>query len=220
MDRFVRRVTSALVLLTSLSLHAEVLTRDLGDDLSYTRAEVLPRDLPPPGPNKQPLILDLRYSLADAEASTALNAWLDSRASGKTPVFVLINSETALALRDLLKGHASGTGVITIGRASAETKPDIPVSTSDEEERRAYDAAKSEKIEALITENADKTRVDEASIMHARRNLLEEESFESNPLDRITPTDKKPESKTRPPVDRALQRAVHLHRAMRAPKLI
>lgn len=219
-NRFVGRITCALLLLVSPSLQAELLARDLGDDLSYARPEVLPGDLPPTGAEKRPLILDLRYSLAEAEAPTALNAWLNARASAKTPVFVLINSDTAPGLRDLLKDRTPGTGVLTIGRVSAETKPDIPVSTSDEEERRAYDAAKSGTIEALITENADKTRVDEATIMHARRNLQEEESFESNPLDRITPTEKKSEPSTRPPVDRALQRAVHLHRAMRALKLI
>ena len=40
--------TAVWVISLSLSLKAEILTRDLGDELRYFRAQVLPTDLPLP----------------------------------------------------------------------------------------------------------------------------------------------------------------------------
>lgn len=204
----------ALALFTS-ALQAELITRDLGENLYYFRARVLPRDLPPAELKEKSVILDLRYALAENDATTALQTWLESTATVKTPVFVLINADTAPAIREFLDARRSHPGLVTIGQAIPGFEPDIAVDSSSDEERRAYDALTPEtRIEALITENADKPRIDEASIMRARADA-QDEPVEANPLDRLTPTEKKTDSPP-PPIDRTLQRAVHLHRALLA----
>ena len=203
-----------LVLFTS-ALQAEPITRDLGENLYYLRARVLPGDLPPEALKEKTVILDLRYALAEDEATTALQTWLQSRAMAETPVFVLINAGTAPALREFLAEQRSHSRLITIGRTASGFEPDISVESSDDEERRAYDTLTPDiRIETLLTENADKPRIDEASIMRARADA-QDEPIEANPLDRLTPTEKKTDSPP-PPIDRALQRAVHLHRALLA----
>jgi hypothetical protein len=197
-----------------------LVTRDLGSDLQYFRAQVLPADLPTKEIKPTPLILDLRYTLAETDAATLLDAWLESRATEKTPVFLLLNSETAPALRERLIGRVQKRPhVISIGRITVgDEKPDIPIHTTAEEERRAYEAfERAPSVQSLVVENADKPRVDEASIMKARTDA-EEEELDVNPLDRITPTETKPPATPPPPIDRALQRAVHLHQALRALK--
>jgi hypothetical protein len=212
------RFLACCILIASAPLHAKPVNHELADSLLYFRAEVIPRDLPPADVKSGPLILDLRFALAEADATTALDAWLKLRATPVTPVFLLINSDTAPDLRKLLTDVMSRHSVITIGRATEEIKPDIEIETSNEEERRAYDALEQNApIDSLLAENADKPRVDEAAIMRAR-DEAGEELFEANPLDRIAPTDTKSEAKAAPPIDRALQRAVHLHRALRALK--
>ena len=197
-----------LALFTS-ALQAEPITRDLGENLYYLRARVLPGDLPPEALKEKTVIL------AEDEATTALQTWLQSRAMAETPVFVLINAGTAPALREFLAEQRSHSRLITIGRTASGFEPDISVESSDDEERRAYDALTPDiRIETLLTENADKPRIDEASIMRARADA-QDEPIEANPLDRLTPTEKKTDSPP-PPIDRALQRAVHLHRALLA----
>jgi hypothetical protein len=198
---------------------AELVTRDLGNDLRYFRAQVIPSDLPSTQVKSGPLVLDLRYALAEAEAANAFDAWLKFRATAKTPVFLLINSETAPALRDMISASpATRPYVISIGRPTTDTKPDIAINTTADEERRAYDALESTKaVESLLVENTDKARVDEASIMRARSEA-EEQELDANPLDRITPTETKAQPTARTPIDRALQRAVHLHHGLRALK--
>jgi hypothetical protein len=202
----------------SISVHAAPVNRELGDGLLYFRAEIVPRDLPPADVKAGPLILDLRYALADTDASTALNTWLKLRATPATPVFLLVNPDTAPGLRDLLMNGPLRDSVITLGRATEDLKPDIEIETSSDDERRAYDGLEqTSSIESLLVENADKPRVDEASIMRAR-DEAGDELFDADPLDRISPTETKSETKSAPPTDRALQRAVHLHRALRALK--
>lgn len=212
------RVLVCCVLISPISLHAAPVNRELGDGLLYFRAEIIPRDLPPADVKAGPLVLDLRYALAESDASTALNTWLNLRAKPATPVFLLVNSDTAPALKDQLKHVTTRDSVITLGRSTDDFKPDIEIETASDEERRAYDLlAETASIDSLLVENANKPRVDEASIMRAR-DEAGEELFEANPLDRLSPTDTKLEVKSEPPIDRALQRAVHLHRALRALK--
>ncbi|HTO04700.1 MAG TPA: hypothetical protein VL069_13405 [Opitutus sp.] len=209
--------TLALVALAFFTgaLQAEPISRDLGDNLHYFRARVLPGDLPPADGKPKSLILDLRYALAENEAATALQTWLNAKATVETSVFVLINSDTAPALRELLATRRAHPGLITIGRIASGFEPDLVVDSSSDEERRAYDALTPDtKLATLLTENADKPRIDEASIMRARADA-QEEPIEANPLDRLNPTEKKSESPP-PPIDRALQRAIHLHRALLA----
>jgi hypothetical protein len=110
--------------------------------------------------------------------------------------------------------------VITIGRASADTTPDITIESTGDEERRAYAALEhSSSIESLITENADKPRNDEATIMRARADPNGGQTDTSSP-DGVTPAGKKAEPPPPLLIDHALQRAVQLHRALLALKRI
>ena len=204
------------VLVIAFPAHAESGARDLGEGLRYFRAKVLPADLPSAEVKTGPLVLDLRYATGDKPAAAELDAWLSLRATAKTPVMLLINADTEPSIREILHSKAARAGVVTIGRPDEGTLPDIPVETTAEEERRAYDALEhSKSIETLLVENADKPRLDEASIMRARSEA-QDEPLEANPMERVAATDAKTEPAPRPPIDRALQHAVHLHRALRA----
>jgi len=163
-------------------------------------------------------VLDLRYTLAEAEAAVALDAWLKFRATPRTPVVILINPDTAPALRELFQPTKKHAHVITMGRAAAEMNPDISIQISAEDERRAYDALENgSTIAALTVENADKPRVDEASIMRSRSEnggVLADASA----LDDLAPGEKKAAPAPPLPIDHVLQRAIHLQHALQALK--
>jgi hypothetical protein len=211
-------VFASVVLFASMSLGADPLTRDVGENLRYVRAHVVPADLPSPVAKPGAVILDLRYTLAEAGAPMALAAWIKSQSAASTPLIVLMNHDTAPALRESLAAHINRSGLITIGRASSDITPDLAIESTSEEERRAYDALENNSsIESLITENAQKPRIDEASIMRARADPDSAEADTDFPEDPTSP-EKKMEAAPPPPVDRALQRAIHLHRALLALK--
>ena len=197
-------------------LRADPVERDVGDGIRYLRSHVLPADLPSANVKSAPMILDLRYTTAEPEAATALDAWIKFRALPHTPVIVLLNLETASVLRDSLVRWAKHPNVITVGHLDAETAPDISVATSADDEKKAYEALENgSTISALITENADKPRVDEASIMRSRSESGGALS-DASVLDDVPPDGKKVPAPPPPLIDRVLQRAVHLHRALQA----
>jgi hypothetical protein len=215
---------SFLALATGLiPSRAELVSRDLGQGLGYFRAHALPDELPPASVKPGPMVLDLRFTSAEGSANTALDAWLKFRATPETPVFLLINSDTAPILRRLLAAGPARPGVVTLGGSAEDFTPDIVIGDSADEERRAYDALEhGASVLSLTTENAGKPRVDEASIMHDRANPPAEIA-ESDPLDL---QDKHPAEPTSPPppsaglvaIDHSLQRAVQLHRSLLALK--
>ncbi len=182
--------------------------RDLGRNLAYQRIHTLPADLPiTEATRKQPWVLDLRYTPGDATAANALQAWIRFQATTRTPIFILANPETERALVTPFLGRNDPMGVIVIGRAGGGFAPNIAIQSSAADERRAYDAFEAgAEVTALISENAGKSRNDEASLSRDR-------ASEPRP-DSVTPNSKEPS----PPVDTALQRAVHLHRALLALK--
>ena len=151
-------------------------------------------------------MLDVRYVRADAEASLALAAWLRFRASPRTPVFVLANGATSADVRTALAGLGPAEGVLVIGAPADDFAPDIAVSVPPEEERRAYDAlATGVALAAVLVEHPDKVRNDEASL--SRDRLAEASADATSEAEKTPPP---------PPIDAALQRAVHVHRALRA----
>lgn len=190
-------------------LMAAPLERDLGQGLKYYRVRALPADLPPsPAQTEKapPCVVDVRFVETDAEAASAFMAWLRFRAKPRTPVFVLANTATSPALLRELAAREKGNGLMLIGAPGRWLEPDVVVRTSAEDEKRAYEALeKSETpIAALITDNPDKVRNDEASFS---RDRLAEASADAA-------ADATGQKKTAPPIDAALQRAVHLHRAL------
>jgi hypothetical protein len=147
-----------------------------------------------------------------------LTTWLASHAAEKTPVFLLINGETALALRTQFAKLEDQPGVISIGRSSPEITPDIAIETSATQERAAYDALeKNATVESLVRENIDKSRIDEASIMQARAEQADAPDDFFGPARPRAP-ETKSDSPPAPLIDRTLQRAVQLHRALIALK--
>ena len=187
------------------------LERDLGQGLGYVRMHRLPADLPAnPRGRVQPSVLDARYTEADADGAIAFVAWLKFRATPRSPVFVLVNAETSSALLASLAARNPATGIVVIGVASARFDPDSPVKISPGDERRAYDAlANGAVVDALLADNPTKVRNDEASLTKGQPNDLPPVSME-------LPVDAPPAKRDGPPVDVALQRAVHLHRALAA----
>ena len=194
----------SLFLFAVASSDAAPLNRDLGLGLAYFRARELPLELPAAEPGRpQPCVLDLRYAHANEQAAATLEAWLRFRATSRTPVFVLANADTAPALLGALAPGDPLPGVIVIGVAARGFNPSLAVQSTAENERRAYDAFENgASLPSLLVENPDKVRNDEASL--AKDRLAE---VAADPVG---------EKEKRPPIDAALQRAVQLHRALRA----
>jgi len=201
-----------LVLLSDVWLSASPLTLDLGQGLAYHRAHALPADLPSASPAKpRPLVLDLRYAAGDADAGTALAAWLKFHAAPRSPIFLLANAATSPALRAAFAARDESAGLVVLGVASAEFTPDVDVPVDPAEERRAYDALETgTALAALIAPPLEKPRYDEAKLVAGRLPA------------RAPPPDLEPAapapSAPPPLIDAVLQRAVHLHRALLALK--
>jgi hypothetical protein len=204
------RMLLSFVLLAAV-VSAAPLERDLGHGLSYYRIHELPADLPAKPPAKpQPRVIDVRYVQADAEAAHAWARWLKSVGTPRAPIFILANAETAAPLlAPLLERENAGLAVL-IGAPGKDFRPQIPVQVSAEDERRAYDALESgTALTALLVDNPDKVRNDEASL--SKDGLAEaaaDSAADAAAKNRPPP----------PPVDAALQRAVHFHRTLVALK--
>lgn len=191
---------------------AAPLVLDLGQGLAYHRAHALPADLPSSSPAKpRPLVLDLRYAAGDADAGTALAAWLKFHAAPRSPIFLLANAATSPALRAAFAARDDAAGLVVLGVGSAEFTPDIALPVDPAEERRAYDALETgTALAALIAPPLEKPRYDEAKLVAGRLPA------------RAPPPDLEPAapapSAPPPLIDAVLQRAVHLHRALLALK--
>jgi hypothetical protein len=213
-------ITVLLLLLTG-PIRAAPLQKDLGEGLAYFRVHELPQDLPAASVKPGAIVLDLRFATAHEDAGTALDAWLSFRATAPTPVFVLLDAQTAEHFASVLAAHQSNPGFLTLGESTEEFTPDVEIDASPDEEKKAYDALeKGASVSSLTTENADKPRNDEAALMHARANPAEEPSdsdladVEQPRIDKTKPALPVPE----PVIDRTLQRAIHVHRGLLALK--
>ncbi len=220
-----KKISAALLAfalpLLSLATEALPLERDLGQGLAYVRIHSLPADLPPAPAKPGALVLDLRYARGSADAVAILGAWLKFRASAHTPVFVLVNAGTAPAVLEFLEDTEPMPGLLTLGTASSKFVPDVTLRISAATERSAYDALEhGTPLETLLTDNPTKPRHDEAAIAqdHAASSA-DSEDDEAGPDDSRTPAAVLPVAPP-PLIDSALQRAVHLHRALLALKKI
>ena len=213
------RSVAAFFLLFSIA-HAAPLPRDLGQGLAYYRLHELPGDLPTAeSARKQSCVLDLRYLHGEAAAATALQAWLKFHATPRVPVFVLANADTGADLLASLWPRGPRSSVVVIGAPAKDFHPDIAVAISADEERRAYDAFdQNVPLASLLTDNPNKPRNDEARLAkdHSAQPLppLPDEAADDlfAPASENSPAAKAPA----PLIDAALQRAVHLHRALLA----
>jgi hypothetical protein len=205
-----------LLLAASRGVGAAPLERDLGRGLTYLRIAQLPADLPAKTAEPhQAFVLDLRFANADLAAGKAFEAWLKFHASAKSPLTILINTETSpLLLRAFLTSPLP-PGVVTIGPASSEFKADVPVDVSPQADRLAYDAlANGTPIEDLVAHKLDKPRRDEAELARQHTNGSTDEDSEAQPPKAaVTPA---PGAVAAPVIDLVLVRAVQLHRALLA----
>jgi hypothetical protein len=203
----IRLIILSWFLVSGLALAAP-LERDVGAGLIYVRVHSIPADLPAtPGGRVPACIVDVRYVETDGDGAAAFAAWLKGRATTRTPVFVIANADTARPLLKELGAHERGTGIAVVGIPRGSFKPDVSVNASADDERKAYDALeKGAAIGTLLSDNPNKVRNDEASLSKDR--LAEASAEATDGSAKQTP----------PPIDAALQRAVHLHRALVALK--
>ncbi len=223
---FASCVLSLFLSALTVPAHAAPFTRDLGEGLVYHRITTLPADLPTAeSARKQPCVLDLRYVRGDAAAGTALDAWLKFRATSRTPVLLLINAETAATVLAPLAARLPATGLVVLGTTSPGLTPDLALKLAPADERRAYDAlAAGATVESLLNDSPEKTRDDEAVLAKEHRSRpapvppLSDDSSDDSPSAMPTTEKPAPTKPAAPPIDSALQRAVHLHRALKALK--
>lgn len=195
------------------ALGAAPVETDLGSGLVYVRVHELPADLPskPATERVRPCVIDLRYVQGGAEEATTFMAWLKFRATQRAPVFVVANSATSGALRTALAAHERSSGIVVVGIPGEGFRPDVAAKGSADTERNAYNAfEQGSALAKLLAENPDKVRNDEASLSKDR---LAEASADA--ADDVIKG-----KRAAPPLDAALQRAVHLHRALVALKKI
>ncbi len=197
-----------LFLVLSASVRASEPT-DLGQGLTYLRINSLiksAQDLRAALLRPAPLVLDLRYTTDEPGAADALRE-LNSQPA-KPKLYVLVSPATPAAVAAILT--ASSTPLVTLGVKDSIPTAQVIVAQTAEADRAAYDAFESgTPLDQLISGKIEKERFDEASLVHEFKNGNHDaQPPEAGPA--------KPGDSPRPPIDRVLQRAVHLHRALLA----
>lgn len=190
---------------------AAPITHDLGQGLTYVRAAALPVDLPDSS-QLRACVLDLRGATGDEAAALALAAWLKFHATERSPVFILANGGTAAPVRAVLATDRLPAGALTLGRPAAGFAPDIAVNVEPAAETQALALlAAGRDPAALLQENAGKARYDEAQMLRELAGAAPAAGADET----SAPT---AEAAPAAPVDRTLQRAVHVHRGLAALK--
>ncbi len=184
---------------------------DLGEGLLYLR--VTDADSVTTLKVSSPLVLDLRRARSETpEEASGLATLL--RAEG--PVrFVLVSRETAPAVRHLLATRAPA--VVTLAAGSVELSPDFAVNAAPDEDLRAYDAYDNgAELANLIQPPIQKNRRDEAAIIRSRANGNGNGNGNNAAATEDPPAEAAAEPAEPLLVDVVLQRAVHLHRGLKA----
>lgn len=215
-----RKFSLLLVLaLCSLSLApgsvAAELT-DLGQGLSYLRIHsvadseaALRKALPGAGA----LVLDLRYATADEISAALVKTALAAR-PGRSPIFILVSPATAPALVPVI----AASSALTLGVAGSVPAPSVTVHSDAAADRKAYDALDAgTELSKLITGKIEKERYDEATLVQEFKNGSADPAPPLAPDPTASKAENPPKDAPPPaPIDRVLQRAVHLHRALQA----
>ncbi len=193
--------------LSALSFAAEPVPLDQG--LTYFRIASLPQsaiDLRAALLQPAPLVLDLRYTADEPGAADVL---LEFNTQPRKPtIYVLISPATPKSLSERL----AASHVTLLGIKGSHPEPTVVVAQSAADDRRAYDALDAgTPLADLISGKVEKERFDEASLVHEFKNGNHD----------AHPPEPPAEDKAAAPaklVDRVLQRATHLHRALLALK--
>jgi len=178
---------------------------DLGSGQAYVRVHAL-ADL-----GKLPsgaLVLDLRYPAVGDDAARELRDWLAARPRS-AELFVLVSPLTPTPIAAVV----DQSGVVTLGAPGSRPAPKVLVQTEPATDRRAYDAADAgTPVASLISGKVVKERFDEATLVADFNNG----DHDAEPPAGPDPTAKEQKATEPPLVDRVLQRAAGLHRALQA----
>jgi len=213
--RFLLALSS--LLLAPRSLPAAEVT-DLGQGLSYLRVHALAdagRGLRSTLASPTAVVIDLRRATADEASLAALRDGLAVRNPAAARMFILVGPDTPAGVADIV-GHSPA---LTLGIAGSQPAPKVTVQVDAATDRRAYDALETgTPVAALISGKIEKERYDEATLVQD----FKSGNVDASPPPAPDPTAAKPadaKAAATPPaplVDRVLQRAVHLHRALLA----
>jgi len=204
------RLSAVVWLLTCVALRATELT-DLGQGLAYLRIHSLTEAssaLEKTVSNTRALVLDLRYATATDGSIAALKSALAARPA-ESELFVLVSPATPAAFAPAL-GSA-----LTLGAPGSAPEPKVVVQTDAATDRHAYDAFDAgTPVADLISGKIEKERYDEATLVEDFNNG----DRNAEPPPGPDPTAAKPADSAQASrlIDRVLQRAVHLHRALLA----
>jgi len=150
-------------------------------------------------------VLDLRAAAAEPEAAAVLQAL--NTAPGKSRLYVLVSPDTPESIAKLLTGAPAR--VTLLGVKGSHPDPQVIVMQTAADDRKAGDALDQGAAPAtLISGKIEKERFDEAELVKEFKNG----NHDAHPPE-IDATGKSTEARL---VDRVLQRAVHLHRALQA----
>ncbi len=220
---------SAQLSALSSSSHATELT-DLGEGLAYLRVHALDdsaKDLATAIREREFLVLDLRR--ATAESAEPLRTALAARES-KQPVFILVSPATPRELAESLMTIANKG--LTLGVKESIPTPQVIIDQPAATDRLAYEALESgQTLDRLTSGKIVKERYDESVLMKeftsgnlnaapppgpdpTAKPIDAEKAMSAN----AKPAEPPVASKVEPLIDRVLQRAIHVHRALLALK--
>jgi hypothetical protein len=226
------RISAAVAALRRLSLLALTplailegtvaapLSQDLGQGLHYLRPTDLSVDIPPAKnePDTRTLIVDLRGSLTEATGGATFAGWLAFRDKAETPVIVLLNKDTDPNVVRIVT-ETDWPALLTLAPEGVPFPSDIQVDASAEADRKACAAIdRGDSLDGLISARIAKDRLDEAKLA---------KSHEIN--GRVAPREIEEPKKQAPDpagegssraADLVLARAVQIHRAMLALRLL
>jgi len=212
---------------SAISARATELT-DLGEGLSYLRVQSFgdsAKGLDAAVRERDFLVVDLRHAATTAESAGLLRAALAARTS-KQPAFILVGPATPAAIGEVL--NSATDHCLTLGVKESAPAPQVIIDQPAATDRLAYEALDSgQPLASLISGKITKERYDETALMKEFNGGNTNPSPPAGPDPTAKPNPEKSPttepvapgvSKVEPLIDRVLQRAVHLHRAMLAIK--
>jgi len=202
------------LVLTELARAAPPEPIDLGANLAYLHIKSLADAAPllsTAQSAQRPLVLDLRYATSEA---AALSVFQTALARHPAPLFILFSTATPQEIIAVVKQSAGA--IITLSVAGAAAPAQIQVKADPAADRLAYEALGQGTLPAiLVTGKIEKERFDEATLVQEFKNGNPD--AEPPPLpDPTQPKLNQAAPVKAPLIDRVLQRAIQLHRALLA----
>ncbi len=202
------------LLLTGVARAAPPEPIDLGANLAYLHIKSVADAAPllsTARSAQRPLVLDLRYATSEA---AALSVFQTALARHPAPLFILFSTATPQEIIAVVKQSAGA--IITLSVAGADAPAQIQVKADPAADRLAYEALGQGTLPAiLVTGKIEKERFDEATLVQEFKNGNPD--AEPPPLpDPTQPKSNQAAPVKAPLIDRVLQRAIQLHRALLA----